>query len=124
MLVLAQPLVNISGDILTKTFESFQTFSELLKVKPAKTDGTPGSLAHLLNPDVDVTIPKPKSDGRVMRTDICRYPTDPAVVAARQCSSCVCPYCKVNTKVYSFTMNQPHHVYHRLLLHQFAVLYS
>ena len=72
-------------------------FAVLLKLKPAENDGTRGSLAHLLKPDVGVTIPKPNSDGHLFRTDICRYPTDPAVLAARQCSSCVCSYCQVSS---------------------------
>ena len=65
---------------------------DILGLKPAPNDGTPGSLLHLLDPTaVDVDVPESKSDGNLMRTDICRYPK-----SLVNCTQCICPWCEVS----------------------------
>ena len=65
------------------------SFPGILGLKPAPNDGTPGSLLHLLDPtNVAIDVPETKSDGKLMRTDICRYPT-----GLENCNECICPYC-------------------------------
>ncbi|KAL9950873.1 hypothetical protein ACROYT_G043443 [Oculina patagonica] len=73
--------------------ELYNMMAGILGLKPAPNDGAPGSLLHLLDPtNVDVTVPESKSDGKLMRTDICRYPT----VDSQNCKNCICSHCQVN----------------------------
>ncbi|KAJ7386453.1 hypothetical protein OS493_008582 [Desmophyllum pertusum] len=73
--------------------EIYGMMAGILGLKPAPNDGTPGSLQHLLDPTsaVCITVPESESDGKLMRTDICRYPTGMV-----NCAQCICPYCQVN----------------------------
>lgn len=71
--------------------ELYNMMAGILGLKPAPNDGTPGSLSHLLNP-VEATFElKSEGDGKLLRTDTCRYPKETS-----ECSECICPYCKVN----------------------------
>ena len=67
---------------------SLYSFSDILGLKPAPNDGTPGSLRHLLDPSVDIDVLETESDGKLMRTDICRKPA-----GFDNCSQCICKFC-------------------------------
>ena len=69
---------------------AYSLFPGLLGLKPAPNDGTPGSLSYLLDPCENTAASESKSDGKLLRTDICRYPAD-----AKECNQCICPYCQV-----------------------------
>jgi len=71
--------------------ELYNLMAGLLGLKPAPNDGTPGSLSHLLDPCENTAASESKSDGKLLRTDICRYPAD-----AKECNQCICPYCQVD----------------------------
>ena len=71
-------------------------FADLLGLKAAPNDGTPGSLSHLLDSCSRSPVPKPQSDGNLMRSDICQYPRDQVVEKRHSCKYCVCPYCQVS----------------------------
>ena len=90
----------MAGALINNFFSAFVSFcSGILGLKPAPNDGTPGSLSHLLNP-VEATFElKSEGDGKLLRTDTCRYPKETS-----ECSECICPYCKV-IQILCFKLN-------------------
>lgn len=91
--VSACDIFNLRAGVISKN--SFLLVSGILGLKPAPNDGTPGSLLHLLDPEgINVDVLESKSDGNLMRNDICRYPT-----SLVDCKECVCPWCMVSKLV-------------------------
>ena len=76
---------------------SLYSFSDILGLKPAPNDGTPGSLRHLLDPSVDIDVLETESDGKLMRTDICRKPA-----GFDNCSQCICKFCVSGEMLFFF----------------------
>lgn len=76
---------------------SLYSFSDILGLKPAPNDGTPGSLRHLLDPSVDIDVLETESDGKLMRTDICRKPA-----GFDNCSQCICEFCVSGEMLFFF----------------------
>ncbi|XP_067027569.1 ectonucleotide pyrophosphatase/phosphodiesterase family member 3-like isoform X2 [Acropora muricata] len=93
--------------------ELYDMMAEILGLKPAPNDGTPGSLSHLLKPgEAHFEIINSDGDGKQLRTDICQYPQKTS-----SCSGCVCPYCQVNStavaryeKMLNLTDDQKSHI--------------
>ncbi|RMX52209.1 hypothetical protein pdam_00019216 [Pocillopora damicornis] len=74
--------------------ELYGMMADILGLKPAPNDGTPGSLRHLLDPSVDIDVLETESDGKLMRTDICRKPA-----GFDNCSQCICKFCDKRAEV-------------------------